>query len=238
MKLLIVSDLHYGLRQFDFVAELAPHFDAVVIAGDLLDLRSPVPIAAQAVAVAAQLARIGGLGTVLVCSGNHDLDGLDGAGEKAATWLQAVHSPGVHVDGSALELGAALVTVCPWWEGPIGRAALGVRLARDSGNRLERWMWVHHAPPTGSKLATDGRRDYGDDALAGWIDEFEPDFVFSGHIHQSPFTGVGGWAEKIGNTWLFNPGREPGPVPSHIVLDLDEGHATWFSSEGSARVVL
>ena len=238
MKLLIVSDLHYGLRQFDFVAELAPHFDAVVIAGDLLDLRSPVPIAAQAVAVAAQLARIGGLGTVLVCSGNHDLDGLDGAGEKAAKWLQAVHAPGVHVDGSALELGAALVTVCPWWEGPIGRAALAVRLARDSGNRPDRWMWVHHAPPTGSKLANDGRRDYGDDALAGWIEEFSPDFVFSGHIHQSPFTGVGGWAEKIGNTWLFNPGREPGPVPSHIVLDLDEGHATWFSSEGSARVVL
>lgn len=238
MKLLIVSDLHYGLRQFDFVADLAPHFDAVVIAGDLLDLRSPVPIAAQAVAASAQLVRIGSRGTLLACSGNHDLDGLDEAGEKAARWLQTLTAPGVHVDGEAVMVSDALVTICPWWEGPVGRAKLASQLSENARQKRDLWIWVHHAPPTGSRLASDGRRSYGDDALAGWIAEFSPDFIFSGHIHQSPFTGEGGWAERIGTTWVFNPGREPGPIPAHIVLDIDEGHATWFSSEGSERVTL
>ena len=59
MRWLVVSDLHYALRQFDWVCDVAPDFDLVVIAGDLLDLRSAVPIPAQSVAVSAQLARIG-----------------------------------------------------------------------------------------------------------------------------------------------------------------------------------
>ena len=68
MRWLLVSDLHYGLRQFDWVAEVAPDFDVVVIAGDLLDLRSVVPIPAQSVAIAAQLARIGSRGIVAAAS--------------------------------------------------------------------------------------------------------------------------------------------------------------------------
>ncbi len=59
MRWLVVSDLHYALRQFDWVCDVAPDFDLVVIAGDLLDLRSAVPIPAQSVAVTAQIARIG-----------------------------------------------------------------------------------------------------------------------------------------------------------------------------------
>ena len=59
MAWLVVSDLHYALRQLDWVCEAAGDFDLVVIAGDVLDLRSAVPIEAQSVAVAAQVARIG-----------------------------------------------------------------------------------------------------------------------------------------------------------------------------------
>ena len=83
MKWLLVSDLHYALRQYDWVAHVAPDFDAVVIAGDLLDVRSAVPIPAQTTAVAAQIARIGSRGTLAAASGNHDLDARDAAGEKS-----------------------------------------------------------------------------------------------------------------------------------------------------------
>jgi len=238
VKLLLVSDLHYSLRQFDFVADLAPHFDAVVIAGDLLDLRSPVPIAAQAVAMSAQLAKIGSRGTVVACSGNHDLDDRDDAGEKAARWLQGARGPGVHVDGDSVQVGDVLLTTCEWWEGPVGRARLGERLTADAAAERAHWVWVYHAPPSGSRLSWDGRRDYGDDALAAWMTEFSPDFVVTGHIHQAPFVTDGGWAERIGTTWLFNPGHEPGPVPPHIVLDLGAGQATWFSSEGRETIDL
>ena len=37
MRLLAVADLHYSLPQFDWVLEVAPDFDVVVLAGDLLE---------------------------------------------------------------------------------------------------------------------------------------------------------------------------------------------------------
>ena len=238
MRWLVVSDLHYALRQYDWVREAAADFDLVVIAGDLLDLRSVVPIEAQSVAVSAQIARIAERRTVAACSGNHDLDGRDAAGEKAALWLQDARVDGLHVDGDDLLVGDALVTVCPWWDGPAGRQSLEDRLTREEARRGARWAWVYHAPPTGSPLTWDGRKSYGDDELAAWIERFGPDLVFAGHIHQSPFTEAGGWADRVGRTWVFNPGRQIGPVPAHIVVDLDEGSATWFSLEGAEKLLL
>jgi len=238
MRLLLVSDLHYGLRQYDWVAEAAPDFDVVVIAGDMLDLRSVVPIPAQTTAIAAQLARIGARGTLAAASGNHDLDDRDEAGEKAASWLQRSRSSQVHVDGDALVIGRTVLTICPWWDGPAGRQELEDRLVTESALDKETWAWVYHAPPAGSRLSWDGRREYGDDVLSGWIERFQPDFVFAGHIHQSPFMPDGGWAERVGSTWVFNPGRQPGPVPAHIVLDLEAGQATWSSIEGHETIDL
>jgi Icc-related predicted phosphoesterase len=233
MKWLVVSDLHYGLRQFDWVCEVASDFDLVVIAGDLLDLRSVVPIEAQSVAVTAQVGRIGARGRLAACSGNHDLDSRDVVGEKTAGWLQAARTDQVLVDGDTVEVGDTLVSVCGWWDGPDGRAALDDRFVAESRSRTApRWAWVYHAPPTGSPLTWDGRRAFGDDALAEWIGRFRPSLVLAGHIHQSPFTADGGWADRIGDTWVFNPGRQPGPVPAHVVLELEVGRATWYSLEG------
>jgi Icc-related predicted phosphoesterase len=232
MKWLLVSDLHYGLRQYDWVAQVAPEFEAVIIAGDLLDIRSAVPLRAQMVAVSAQIARIGSRGTLAAASGNHDLDTRDAAGEKAAMWLQGARATGVHVDGDSLVVGDTRVTICPWWDGPAGRQGLEDRLLAESERGHECWAWVYHSPPTGSPLSWDGRREFGDDALAEWIERFQPDFVLTGHIHQAPFANGGGWADRVNGTWVFNPGREPGPVPAHIVIDFEARLATWFSSEG------
>ena len=51
MRLLAVADLHYSLPQFDWVLEVAPDFDVVVLAGDLLELSSIVDRRAQAIVV-------------------------------------------------------------------------------------------------------------------------------------------------------------------------------------------
>jgi Icc-related predicted phosphoesterase len=40
VKVLLVSDLHYRLRQLDWLLQRAAAVDAVMIAGDLLDIRS------------------------------------------------------------------------------------------------------------------------------------------------------------------------------------------------------
>jgi hypothetical protein len=54
----------------------------------------------------------------------------------------------------------------------------------------------------------------------------------SGHVHQSPFVEGGSWADRIGETWVFNTGQQIGPTPANIALHLAEGEAVWTSLEG------
>jgi len=49
VRILLVSDLHYTLPQFDWVVRLAPSYDLVVLAGDHLDVSSPVALDTQSV---------------------------------------------------------------------------------------------------------------------------------------------------------------------------------------------
>ena len=51
MKILVVSDLHYTLPQFDWLVEAAPAYDLVMIAGDLLDIASFVDPETQIIVV-------------------------------------------------------------------------------------------------------------------------------------------------------------------------------------------
>ncbi|HTR71021.1 MAG TPA: metallophosphoesterase [Mycobacteriales bacterium] len=242
MKLLVVSDLHYRLPQFDWLLAAAVDrdlaIDAVVIAGDLLDIRSAVPVGAQIHAVTAQLAALGARTEVLVASGNHDLDSRDSAGEKAARWLSRTASPTVHTDAESVLVDGTLITVCPWWDGPQGRASLADRLAVDAARPKRDWVWIYHAPPTGSPLAWDGRREYGDEALTEWLPVFNPAIVLAGHIHQAPFVDGGGWAQHLGDTWIFNPGHQPGHVPAHILLDLGARTACWRSATAAEEIAL
>jgi Calcineurin-like phosphoesterase len=171
-------------------------------------------------------------------SGNHDLTGPDGQGEQAALWLAEARAAGVPTDGDSLMLGDTLVTICPWWDGPAGRAAVDAQLAADAARRPARWVWVYHWPPLGSPTCWTGQRHYGDAELGEWIAQHRPDVVLSGHVHQPPFKVDGAWADRIGDTWVFNPGRQIGPVPARIELDLATGEASWCSLLGVERLQL
>jgi Icc-related predicted phosphoesterase len=238
VRILLVSDLHYSLPQWDWVVASAPDYDLVVVAGDLLDINSTVAINAQSVVVLRYLSLLHGRGRVAVGSGNHDLTGPDAAGEQAALWLAEARGEKIPTDGDSLVVDDTLVTICPWWDGPVGRRAVEEQLAGEAERRGGRWVWVYHWPPLGSPTCWTGSRDYGDADLAGWIDRFSPDVVLAGHVHQAPFKPDGSWADRRGDTWVFNPGRQIGPVPAHITLDPTEGWATWTSLMGTEQVVL
>ena len=108
MKVLLVSDLHYRLRQLDWLLHRAAAVDAVMIAGDLLDVRSQVALDVQAVAVRAALRELAGETTLFVASGNHDLDGRDEAGEGGAldgAVRRRVPGGGREPPAAALDLG-------------------------------------------------------------------------------------------------------------------------------------
>jgi hypothetical protein len=57
-------------------------------------------------------------------------------------------------------------------------------------------------------------------------------------VHESPFKPEGNWVDRIGATWVFNAGRQMGPVPAHLDIDLGEGWATWSSLMGREEVRL
>lgn len=238
MRLLLVSDLHYGLPAFDWVLQVCGDFDVVVMAGDHLDLASIVDRRAQATVVKKYFSRIRTKTRLLVCSGNHDLDTKNEAGENTAAWLLGSRNNGLLSDGDSVAVDDTLFTMCAWWDGPRSRAAIGEQLASASAKRAARWIWIYHAPPSHSAVAWGGQRYYGDDALRAWIDAYGPDIVMAGHVHEAPYVEEGSWVDRIGTTWVFNTGHYLGAPPAHIIVDTDEGQALWFSAAGNQYVRL
>ena len=135
MRILLTSDLHYRLRQYDWLIGAAAGFDATVIAGDHIDAFLPVPGAVQIAALSASFAAVAQKSRLLVCSGNHDLNAWNDKGEKRADWLDAVRSAALAVDGDTVYIGDTLFTVCPWWDGPHTRVGIERMLETASRQR-------------------------------------------------------------------------------------------------------
>ena len=124
-----------------------------MLVGDLLDISSTVPLDAQIPVVLQYLQRLAERTATAVCSGNHDLTGLDADGEQAAGWL-------AKADASS---GSSSTTDRSWWAtprstctpggtGPIGRQRLESRLEALAEARRRRTR-----PAAGSGCTT-GRR--------------------------------------------------------------------------------
>lgn len=230
MRILLASDLHYRLPHLDWVTSVADGFDAVVLAGDHLDVVSPVEVEVQIAAVRASLTDLAGRTQLLVCSGNHDLNARNAAGEKTTDWLGPLREVGAAVDGDTVEVDGVTFTVLGWWDGPVAQQELERQLAAVAPPQGP-WVWVYHSPPHGP-LAWTGSRHFGDPVVADWIERWQPTAVLAGHIHQAPFTPDGSWVTRLGSTWVFNAGKQIGPVPAHVELDLDAGIARWVSYDG------
>jgi Icc-related predicted phosphoesterase len=238
VRILAVSDLHYRLPHYDWLTGAAAGVDVVALVGDLADVASAVPHPVQTVVLSSYLDTLAGSTRVLAASGNHDLDGPGEDGEQVASWLRAAGRDGLHVDGMSVDVEDTRFTVCPWWDGPLTRQAVADQLAAAAVDRPARWVWLYHSPPAGTVLCRDGRREFPDHDLAGWIAEHRPDVVLCGHIHQAPWADGGSWHDRLGDTWVFNAGKQLGPVPAHITLDLAAGTADWFGVYATGSITL
>ncbi|RZN12575.1 phosphohydrolase [Bradyrhizobium genosp. SA-3] len=230
MRCLVVADLHYSLPQLDWLVSAAPQFDLVIFAGDALDIGSMVDFRAQIVVVKKYLALLAAKTRVILCSGNHDLDERNADGEKISRWISEVRELGIACDGDSLSIGDTLFTVCPWWDGPLVKQRLVTQLGNAATRRPRRWIWAHHAPPAESPTSWGGKRFFGDVELVQWIMQYQPAMVISGHVHQSPFITNGSWFDRLGESWVFNTGLQPGRPPTYIVLDFDADKAFWLAA--------
>lgn len=239
MKILLVADLHYTLRQWDWVLAVGDRFDLVVVAGDLLDIASIVPLEAQIVVVRKYLDRIAAKAPLLVSSGNHDVLEPSKGGEKNAEWLLQEVADGAFTDGGFLERNDLFFSILPWWEGPSKRAELEAQLAAQATMaKGKRWIWIYHPPPRSTSVAWDGHADHGDEFLPQWISRYHPWLVLGGHIHLAPFVRDGSWIDEIDGTFVFNSGRQIGGVPTFTIIDTEANHAKWVSIEDAGQADL
>jgi Icc-related predicted phosphoesterase len=238
MRILFVADLHYALKQFDWLLEQAGGYDVVAIGGDLLDLGSDLDYEVQILVVEKYLQQLRARTRVLVCSGNHDGDTCNEADEGVAGWLIKARRFDLAVDFDHVQLGDTLVTVCPWWNGPVGRLNLESLLEEGAALPKQRWIWLHHAPPGDSRVSWAGHKDVGDEYLTRWIWRHQPDLVLSGHVHRAPFLPDGSWIDRLGKTWVMNPGFQRGPQPASIEIDLKSMRAEWNSQMARSERLL
>ncbi len=233
MRILAVADIHYALRQFDWVGDHLDDFDLLVLAGDLLDLASAVDLDVQELVVKRYLRQFASKRLLLSASGNHDIQETLPNGERAALWMESLKRPGLLADYDSHLQDDVLFSICSWWDGPETRKCSEDRLTADAARTRATWIWLHHNPPAGTPVAWTGSEDGGDTVVSEWIARFQPDFVFSGHIHNAPFYAKGSWFTKIGKSMVFNAGMQPGGEPARIILDLAARRAEWYSIEGS-----
>ena len=125
---MVVSDLHYSLKQFDWLVAHAAPYDLVIIAGDLMELGSYVEPEVQAAVVERYFQKICEGCPLVVCSGNHDLVD-EGDGTRSAEWLADLSIPNLFVDCGCFEDEKIRVLSLPWWEGDAESAKVGDWLA-------------------------------------------------------------------------------------------------------------
>ena len=58
VRILVASDVHYRLQSLDWLCEVSGDYDALILAGDLLDVGNPVPVHAQIVVLENYLQRL------------------------------------------------------------------------------------------------------------------------------------------------------------------------------------
>lgn len=238
MKCLVTADLHYSLKQWDWVLGVAGRFDLVVLAGDHLDIASVLDSETQAIVVLKYLQRISQRAPLLASSGNHDGSERSTSNESVAAWLKEARAHNVFVDGDSFERDGWRFTLFPWWDGPESQAAVDLQMAHIASLPTRRSAWVYHAPPDRTRVSWTGKSYFGDPQLEAWICRYHPELVFCGHVHQSPFRTGGSWVDRVHGAWVFNAGRQIGPEPTFLLLDLHSMIATWHSQAGREMIDL
>ena len=232
MRILLVSDLHYSLKQLDWVVSVADDYDLVVPAGDHLDIRSYVEPDAQIVVVLEYLARIAAKTTVAACSGNHDLN-VQQRFRRACRRVARCGAPSRRVRRRDRALRP---TTCssPSARGGTDRARATSSTPRSQRSRRRRRPTLDLGVPRAARRFADEldrKTPLRRHRLERVDRRYCPRSCCAGTCtsRRSPTRRLG---RPHRHDWVVNAGREPGPVPPHIVIDTDRAR-DWSSSDGS-----
>lgn len=192
MKILAIADTHADTNLVKKIANTAKKekVDLVIMAGDLTwfdeeqkDLVGPIAEHSE----------------VLIIHGNHETHETAKNFEKVYKNVKQIHKTNVIKN----EIGFFGSGTTDW--GFYEDAEVVYEEIKEAHNGLEKItkkILVSHCPPEGSAIEMLGFP--GSRGVRKAIDEFKPDFMICGHIHEG-----GGLIEKIGKTKVINASRTP-----------------------------
>ena len=175
MTILHASDLHFDKVKFDQILDL--EFDVCCISGDLVDA-SRKDVAGQKAWVRQWLENF--RGKIFICSGNHDVDGLDDA-----AWMRA---PNICADGDIKMIMGVKFGCVPY-------------LRTDILDFAECDILLTHVPPAHTQTSVERGRDFGDKELYRALKRglMKAKIILCGHVHD-PLSRV----DKVGNCKIHN----------------------------------
>ena len=258
MRLLLTSDLHRDGKKLLWLLDEAPEHDALIIAGDLLDIFSNTSFVEQKSGAIRWKDTFLKTGKSLAwSSGNHDFFNGDHTPMSAGSplWMrEATSTKDFVTDGESrlLTIGdeRLAVTTLPW---PVHGGDLVIDGYRTtyldftknllrSGQTLQSeeavpWIVLNHEPPEATPLAGSYTAPEADFARR-MIESAQPDFSLHGHIHEAPTGRSGSWIWQLGKTVCFNAGQSrPGELPHYIFLKW-RGPSDWSAVwNGAGRML-
>jgi predicted phosphodiesterase len=259
VKLLLTSDLHKDGAKLLWLLEEAPPCDALLVAGDLLDIFSKTSFTDQTTGTLRWREAVIATGKSFAwCSGNHDFFHDDKTAMSGASPLWMMQSPSSQTcvtDGETriLHTGAEriAITTIPW---PVHGSKIIVdgkpasfldfvkHLLREGKKRRaeERvpWLILCHEPPGGAPVLSATGAAPEPDFATRVIKAAEPDFSLHGHFHNAPTAPGGSWIWRIGKTICFNPGQSLEGQPPQFVLLEWSGEGDWTALwHGDGRIL-
>jgi len=254
MRLLLTSDLHRDGNKLLWLLDEAPEHDALLVAGDLLDIFSSTAFIDQKSGTTRWREEILNSGKSFAwCSGNHDFFQGDRTPKKGASplWMrESLSTKSFVTDGESRLLrtsgGDLAITTIPYplhvgeivTDGYRTTYPDFVKSLLSAGAKLREtyevpWIVLNHEPPARTQLAINYETPEADFARK-IIEDFQPDFSLHGHIHDSPTANGGSWIWQNGKTTCFNAGQSlPGEPLHHVLLEwssTDNWTATWHGS--------
>ncbi len=210
----IAADIHHDLKQMCWIEKRAQFYSAIILAGDLINVFSPVPVDKQRMEILGWLDRLAESGsTIAFTDGNHDI-GLRSNNRKIIGPLETRRIEGVgHV-------------TCLPWQAHLWPTQEFPGLAAERARSGLPWLVVSHLAPPSSPLGQPSvdRAEHVD----AMIENYQPDFVACGHLHDAPYAHGDG-KDALGPSIILNPGRAKieKTEPNHILLDPRSGTIVW-----------
>jgi hypothetical protein len=223
MRALLLADLKADSKRLAWLDSQASRFDLIAIAGNFLDVFSPVPLRVQVSQAKSFLQSVALKTSVAFCSGNHDtVDEITPAPRgPIPTWMAQIEDHrSLASDGQTrIVRGAFLVTALSFIA-TADQKRLWLEIGANMRNKCDLpWLVLHHIP-----IRSDQIMVHDSMTSEQLIRDYQPTFWFTSSGETASQPRELRWDNHIDKTIVIHPGRsDSANFLNHIALDLQRG---------------